>query len=166
MAASLGSGASRHNVDLNLVPMIDLMSCLTAFLLVTAVWVNTAQLDVRAAGRGAAPAIEAPRIGVLVEADRLWLMVSQLQEVRELPDVGGAHDFTALALALRELAARPELQRDGSAAATDVSVAAQSTAAQPVSYQELIAAVDAVQGAGFERVGISDVAGLPLPPQR
>ena len=46
-----GGGKSR-NVELNIVPFIDLMSCLTAFLLVTAVWVNTARLERRAGRQG------------------------------------------------------------------------------------------------------------------
>jgi biopolymer transport protein ExbD len=45
MGQALGTGDKKSvNLDLNIVPFIDLMSCLTAFLLVTAVWVNIAQL--------------------------------------------------------------------------------------------------------------------------
>ncbi len=168
MGASLGGNQPRGNIDLNLVPMIDLMSCLTAFLLVTAVWVNTAQLEVTAAGRGASGEATAPRVGVLVQADRMWLTVSQLGDITEIPDVGGDHNWAALALALAELARRPELTigGDGRAPTVDVSVAAESTEAAPVSYQELIAAVDVVSAAGFGLVGITDVAGLPLAPTR
>ena len=47
MGAALGTGDKKSvNVDLNIVPFIDLMSCLTAFLLVTAVWVNIAQINI------------------------------------------------------------------------------------------------------------------------
>ena len=54
MAANLGNGSDKRsvNVDLNIIPFIDLMSCLVAFLLVTAVWVNTARLDTKPVGRG------------------------------------------------------------------------------------------------------------------
>jgi biopolymer transport protein ExbD len=53
MAASIGTGSKGSvNVELNIIPVVDVMSCLTAFLLVTAVWVNTAHLKNSAQGRG------------------------------------------------------------------------------------------------------------------
>jgi biopolymer transport protein ExbD len=47
MGAAVGAddGKKSVNVDVNIVPFIDLMSCLIAFLLVAAVWVNIAQLQ-------------------------------------------------------------------------------------------------------------------------
>src|SRR5688572_23013105 len=52
MGASLGTGGGKKsvNIELNIVPFIDLMSCLTAFLLVTAAWVNIASLNIRPKG--------------------------------------------------------------------------------------------------------------------
>ena len=45
MGAAVGTDDKRSvNVELNVIPFIDLMSCLTAFLLVTAVWTNLAQI--------------------------------------------------------------------------------------------------------------------------
>jgi biopolymer transport protein ExbD len=161
MAATVGAKDSGHNIDLNLVPMIDLMSCLTAFLLVSAVWVNTAQLETRAAGRAAGGTTSVPRVGVLVQADRLWVTVSEVGEIVEIPDAGGQHAWQALSLTLADLAKRPELIDH---TATDLSVAAESTEGRPVSYQELITAVDVAQAAGFRQVGITDVGGLALRP--
>ena len=52
MAASLGTGDKKSvNIELNIVPFIDLMSCLTSFLLVTAVWVNIAQINIQPKGK-------------------------------------------------------------------------------------------------------------------
>ena len=54
MGAAIGAGGdSKHdvNVELNIVPFIDLMSCLTAFLLVAAVWVNIAQINIQPKGK-------------------------------------------------------------------------------------------------------------------
>lgn len=169
MAATLGASGPKGNFELNLVPMIDLMSCLTAFLLVTAVWVNTAQLNVSPAGRGAEGAANLPRIGVLVQADRMWLTVSELGDITEIPDVAGEHNWTALSVAMNDLTRDSTLSSIGGAGGArsiDVSVAAESTAAGPVLYQELITAVDVAMQAGFEQVGISDVAGLALSPVR
>jgi biopolymer transport protein ExbD len=161
MAAIVGAKESRHNIDLNLVPMIDLMSCLTAFLLVSAVWVNTAQLETRAAGRATEGTKPVPRIGVLVEADRMWVTVSEVGDIVEIPDAGGQHAWQSLSLTLADLAKRSDLVDH---AGTDLSVAAESTEARPVSYQELITAVDVAQAAGFRQVGITDVSGLALRP--
>jgi biopolymer transport protein ExbD len=49
MGAAVGTGDGKKsvNVELNIVPFIDLMSCLTAFRLVTAVWVNIAQINIQ-----------------------------------------------------------------------------------------------------------------------
>ena len=57
MGAAVGTGDGKKsvNVDLNIVPFIDLMSCLTAFLLVTAVWVNIAQINSRRARTATPP---------------------------------------------------------------------------------------------------------------
>ena len=48
MGVSLGSGDKKSvDVEIQVVPFIDLMSCLTAFLLVTAVWTMFAQINIR-----------------------------------------------------------------------------------------------------------------------
>jgi biopolymer transport protein ExbD len=161
MSVIQGATESRRNIDLNIVPMIDLLSCLTAFLLVSAVWVNTSQLDVRAKGRASEGAAAVPRVGVLVQSDRMWVTVSELGEIVELPDLGGEHAWSALSITLSDLAKRPDiLARGGS----DLAVAAESTATHPVSYQALITAVDIAHASGFSQVGISDPQGLALRP--
>ena len=52
MGAAIDTGGDKKsvNVHLNIVPFIDLMSCLTAFLLVTAVWSNLAQISIKPKG--------------------------------------------------------------------------------------------------------------------
>ena len=92
MGASVGAGDGKKSLDveLNIVPFIDLMSCLTAFLLVTAVWVNIAQLEIRPAGhaRDVPPCIEVdcdpPRLSVLIEADDIWVGVSRVNDFQKL----------------------------------------------------------------------------------
>ena len=57
------------NLDINIVPFVDVMSCLTAFLLVTAVWVNTAHLKNEAAGRAKADVNDKdppPKLSILI----------------------------------------------------------------------------------------------------
>jgi len=48
LAANFSEGTiDRYDASLNLVPFIDLLSCCIAFLLITAVWSQTAQIDAR-----------------------------------------------------------------------------------------------------------------------
>ena len=51
MGVSLGHSDKKSvNVELNVVPFVDVMSCLTLFLLAASSWVNIARLDVRPTG--------------------------------------------------------------------------------------------------------------------
>ena len=56
MAVSIdGGGGDRKkplNAELNLVPYIDLLTCMVAFLLITAVWTQLAQLRIGQKGTG------------------------------------------------------------------------------------------------------------------
>lgn len=163
MAASIGAGHSRNNVELNIVPMIDLMSCLTAFLLVTAVWVNTAKLETATKSGAGATENATPRAGLLVQDDRVWLTVSELGDVVEISDQAGDHDWPAVRTALGDALRRLE-SLGITKSATEISVAAESTDARPVSYQELITAVDLATNAGFGRIEVTEPAGLALRP--
>src|SRR3954452_4607393 len=97
MGASLGteSGGCSVNVKLNIVPFIDLMSCLTAFLLVTAVWVNIAQINIQPKGKTRDQAQvqqddEHVTLSVLVQADRIWVGLSRVNEFQDIPKKTGA----------------------------------------------------------------------------
>src|SRR5450432_2919474 len=106
MAASLGTGNKKSvNVELNIVPFIDLMSCLTAFLLVTAVWVNIAELHPKPAGRartGIEDVQPDPKLSVLLEADDIWVGVSRIDEFQRIPNVAGGYDWVKFEATLRD----------------------------------------------------------------
>jgi biopolymer transport protein ExbD len=140
------------NVDLNIVPFIDVLSCLTAFLLVTAVWVNTAHLKNSAQGRGRdMPGdIDPPTLAILLEHDAIVVEARPTHESRQL----AADDWAHLEQAMKELnpAAAGETLH--------VEIAADSTNAQPVPYQKLIAAMDTSVRAGFNYVGVVDPRSL------
>jgi biopolymer transport protein ExbD len=150
MAQALGTGKGGVNVDLNIVPFIDVMSCLTAFLLVTAVWISTAQLKNSPAGKGGDnwDTIR-PKLSVLIEYDELTVTLTPSGEVRRAP----GHDWAFLEHALKEL--RPAGDEN-----TQVEIAAESTPVHPVPYQALIAAMDTSVRAGFPDVGVTDPARL------
>src|SRR3569623_2177389 len=80
MGAAIGTGDGKKSVngELNIVPFIDLMSCLTAFLLVTAVWVYMADVRNQQAGKQASdtPSKEHPTIAILLDRDSIQVSQS------------------------------------------------------------------------------------------
>jgi biopolymer transport protein ExbD len=145
MAHALGTNQKGSvNVDLNIVPFIDLMSCLTAFLLVTAVWVQTANLPATPAGRGTTPGKEHPKLAILVDTDAIDVFASPSGEARHL----AANDWAGVTAALRALAPADE--------PPFVEIAANSTTAHPIAYQQLVTAMDTAVAAGFSDVGVTD----------
>src|SRR5258707_7118172 len=100
MAASLeDNGKHRRkpvDADLNLVPYIDLLTCMVAFLLITAVWSQLARLEVaqKGQGEGIVDDTKHTRIAVLVSADSFNLIVGDDQ--KPIPKRGGALDYARL----------------------------------------------------------------------
>ncbi len=164
MGASIGTegGGKSVNVELNIIPFIDLMSCLTAFLLVTAVWVNIAKLDVKTAGRARdqiTKPIEDPELSVLIESDEIWIGVSRVDDFQRIPKTAQGYDWAKF----------EELLKGHKSSAfftdkTNIQIAAESTRAEPVSYQQLVLAMDIAVKVGFADVGLSDPDGLAARP--
>lgn len=164
MGAALGTDDKQsRNVELNIIPFIDLLSCLTAFLLVTAVWVNVSQLDVQVAGASrdvVEPPTEDPELSVLIEANGIWVGVSRINEFERIEKTEAGHDWARLEASLRA--------HKGSALFVETArmeVAAGSTRREPVAYQALIVAMDVAVKAGFSDVRITDPEGLSARPQ-
>ena len=152
MASALGvSQKGSVNVELNIVPFIDLMSCLTAFLLVTAVWVNTAHLKNAAAGRGRDSVDQPapPTLSVLIQKSGMIVAAHPSNEIRQVASA----DWAQLELALKEL--RPVGEDT-----PRVEIAAESTPGEPITYQTLIAAMDTTVRAGFPDVGVTEPSSL------
>jgi biopolymer transport protein TolR len=166
MAQIQEAGNSKgRNVELNIVPFIDLMSCLTAFLLVAAVWVNTAQLQVEPAGKAKQgdPCTEEDcgvKLSVLVEQDDIWVGVSRVNEFEKIARrADGAYDFEQLETRLRAHKSSAFFHDT-----TAIEVAAASSPHSPVNYQALISTMDIAVKAGFVDVGITDPDGLSARP--
>jgi biopolymer transport protein ExbD len=168
MAASVGTeGKGSVNVELNIVPFIDLMSCLTAFLLVTAVWVNINQLDVKPAGKARDtppcvddPTCDEPKLSVLVDGDGVWIGVSRVNEFQSIPKLAaGGYDWPKVADALKAQKKSPFFDHK-----TGIEIAANSTAGTPIGYNQLITAMDVAVQAGFIDVGLTDPNGLSARP--
>ena len=167
MGASLGAGDKKSvNVELNIVPFIDLMSCLTAFLLVTAVWVNIAQINIQPKGKNRDTANvqqddEHVTLSVLVQSDRIWVGLSRVNEFQEIPkkNPGGEQDWEKFETTLKDHKASAFF-----ADRADLEIAAESTTQAPVMYQDIIHAMDVAVKVGFIDVGLSDPNGLAARP--
>src|SRR6266700_8358690 len=109
MGASVGAGDGKKSLDveLNIVPFIDLMSCLTAFLLVTAVWVNIAQINIQPKGKNRdTTQVQTDEdhvtLSVLVQSDKIWVGLSRVNEFQEIPKKGDEQDREKFATTLKE----------------------------------------------------------------
>jgi biopolymer transport protein ExbD len=164
MGAAIGTDQKGSvNVELNIIPFIDLMSCLTAFLLVTAVWVNTAMLDVKPAGKARDQVKEPkddPELSVLIQADKIWVGVSRVGDFTEIPKTAGGYDWAKLEQVLKEQKSSAFFIDK-----TNIEIAAESTATEPVSYQQMVLAMDVALKVGFADVGLTEPQGLSARPQ-
>lgn len=166
MGAAVGTGEKGSvNVELNVVPFIDLMSCLTAFLLVTAVWVNIAQINIQPKGKtrdqqNVQQDNENPILSVLVQSDRIWIGVSRVNDFQDIPKLAtGEHNWEQYEATLKQHKASAFF-----ADRTDIEIAAESTEAAKVKYQDIIYAMDIAVRVKFIDVGLSDPAGLAARP--
>ena len=167
MGAAVGTGGGKGdvNIELNIVPFIDLMSCLTAFLLVTAVWVNIAQINIQPKGKSRdTQTIQDPEehvtLSVLVQSDRIWVGLSRVNEFQEILKKGDEHDWDKFETTLKEHKSSAFF-----ADRSDIEIAGESTTQQPVDYQSVIHAMDRAVKVGFVDVGLTDPAGLAARPQ-
>jgi biopolymer transport protein ExbD len=165
MGAAVGADEKGSvNVELNIIPFIDLMSCLTAFLLVTAVWVNIAQINIQPKGKtrdtsNVQKDDETVTLSVLVQADRIWVGLSRVNEFQEIPKKAEDQDWEKFETTLKEHKASAFF-----ADRADLEIAAESTTQAPVKYQDVIRAMDYAIKVGFIDVGLSDPAGLAARP--
>lgn len=95
-----GRGKSQ-NVDLNLVPFIDFMSCLIAFLMITAVWAEIHSLDVEQSVSQDPPTEPPPDppppppLTIHVQASGHWIG-RKVEEGVLIPKLGDQFDYAKL----------------------------------------------------------------------
>jgi biopolymer transport protein TolR len=143
-----GKGGKKSlNVDLNLVPYIDLLTCMVAFLLITAVWTQLSRLQAQQKGQGQAGEETPPelqtKIVVVVNQEGFSLVVGQ--EQTPIPKHGTDYDFEKLAAELKKA-------KDTHPDKNDVQVASEDQ----IVFDTLIRTMDTALTARFPDISLID----------
>lgn len=161
MGGSVGSGDEGSvNVELNVVPFIDLMSCLTAFLLVTAVWSTYAQIEIRPKGLNREEIKDTLEedpiaISVLLTDGAIWVGMTNGMPV-QIADEAGSYNWAGLQEILEEYAAIPEVQARPNPGGIEIA------AEDEVVYQHVITAMDYAIDASFRDIGYNEPTSLTV----
>ena len=149
-----GKGGKKPlNADLNLVPYIDLLTCMVAFLLITAVWTQLSRLQAQQKGQGQAGEEVPPelqvKIVVVVNQEGFNLVVGQDQT--PIPKKGQEYDFEELGKALKKA-------KDAHPDKNDVQVASEDQ----IVFDTLIRAMDTALRARFPDISLIDTGAAGL----
>lgn len=156
--AHIDDGGNKRGttVDLNLVPIIDLMSVCIIFLLITAVWTQVSMIQIGSSIYGKKSTDDKPeppkraevpfRLDVLQDGYRV---IIGRQEMR-FPKVGGNYDQDKLTGELKKI---KELYPDKS----DCVV----TVLDELPYGSLIGGMDALLTAGFPEISVATGGAAP-----
>jgi biopolymer transport protein ExbD len=143
--------------ELNLVPFIDLLSCLISFLLITAVWTQISAVQARSTGslsQDTPPPEDNPnKTSVRVLLTEKGYTLSIANQPSELPKAAteakgtttpGRYDVKTLSDKLKEVQARYVEQKA-------VTIAAEDT----VQYEDLIGTIDAVAALKLDEISVT-----------
>ena len=149
-----GKGGKKSvNADLNLVPYIDLLTCMVAFLLITAVWSQLARLEAHQKGQGQAgedtPPEKVFKLVVLVNDSGFNLVADQDQQ--PIPKKGDTYDFQKLGDELKKI-------KDTHADKTDIQVASDDT----IHFETLVKTMDTALTARFPDISLIDSGGAGI----
>jgi biopolymer transport protein TolR len=142
------------DTDLNLVPYIDLLTCMVTFLLITAVWTQLARIDVTQkaeAKDGRDVAQPETKLVVLVDDDGFVVGGSAASSQRKLAKREGRYDLDGLLAVLKEVKKTFPAKRDLQVAADDA-----------VEYEHIVRTMDTALAADFPDVSVTDIAAAHL----
>ena len=151
--AQIGDSDEKTTVDLNLVPIIDLMSVLIIFLLITAVWTQVSMIQIGSSIYGKKtsedkpdppPKAEIP-FRVDVRSDGYRVIIGR-QEVR-FPKLNGAYDQDKLMAEVKKI---KELYPEKNDAVITVQ--------DELPYETLIGGMDALLTGGFPEISVATAA--------
>jgi biopolymer transport protein TolR len=148
--ASIDTGGKGPNVDLNLVPFIDLMSVLITFLLISAIWVQVSLIQIGSSLYAKKtsdqdiellPDMQIPfRVDVREEGYRIIIANQSVM----IPKVRGEYDEDGLLARLMQIkASYPDK--------TDAVI----TMEDEIAYNELIRGMDMLIQAGFPSIAVA-----------
>src|SRR5262252_4231193 len=147
------AGKKSVNADLNLVPYIDLLTCMVAFLLITAVWSQLARLNVHQKGQGQAgedtPPEKVFKLVVVVNSEGFNLVADQDQQ--PIPKRGDQYDFEKLATELKHF-------KDAHPDKSDLQVASEDT----IKFETLVKTMDTALTARFPDISLIDAGGAGI----
>jgi len=143
-------GGRSSNVDVNIVPFIDLMSVLVIFLLITAVWTQVSMIQIGSSIYGKRTSDEKveppPRAEIPFRLDIKeagYRVIVGRQELT-VPKVGTNYDLTKLTAELKKI---KEIYPE--------KVDCVVTMSDNLAYVNLIAGMDALLQAGFPQISIA-----------
>lgn len=147
---SLEGGSKKVlNVELNLIPMIDLLSCCVSFLLITAVWTQMSQLETsQKLDGGASGADKPPRVNITVHERGYELLLPDAEGACSLPKAGNEYDTAALRGILEKVKNTSSAQLVIGIAATDESP-----------FEQVIGAMDVCAELGLKNVSLGQLVG-------
>lgn len=141
-----GKGGKRSLMaDLNLVPFIDFLSCLIAFLMIAAVWTQIASLDVEQniSNQDTPPEIvdppPPPPLTIHVRSDGHFIC-RKVEEGTNIPKVGETYDYDKL----MEL-----IEKDHEALPTEDMVVINTD--DGVAYEEMMKVLDMTRQVGYPK---------------
>ncbi len=144
-----GSGRSK-NVELNLVPFIDLMSVCIIFLLITAVWTQVSMLQIGSSVYGKrtefTPSEPPPRpeISFRVDVTANGYIINLAKSRRVVPLKDGDHDDFSLYNYIKAIKSKYPQKEDSVIALSD-----------DMTYNHLIRGMDILLNAGFPEISVA-----------
>ena len=150
-----GKGGKKSvNADLNLVPYIDLLTCMVSFLLITAVWSQLARLEAHQKGQGQAGTDDAPpekqfKLVVVVNEEGFNLVADADQQ--PLPKKGTEYDFERLGAELKKM-------KDSHPDKNDIQVASEDG----IKFDTLVRTMDTALTARFPDISLIDAGGTGI----
>lgn len=152
--AHIDSGDSRgrkKNIELNLVPFIDLMSVLITFLLITAVWTQVSMIQIGSSLYGKKMDTQPsptppPNADVVLKVDvkEIGYVLTVGRQVISLPMVNEQFDDAGLVAQLQRVKQLYPEKVDAVVSVADV-----------VPYEQLIKAMDNCLSAGFSAISVA-----------
>ena len=146
-----GAGSGRNKtVDLNLVPIIDLMSVCIIFLLITAVWTQVSMIQIGSSIYGKKSTESIPEVPKKAEVpfrldvtkDGFHVLIGSTKQM--IPKLGGMYDEDKLAIELKKI---KELYPDKSDAVITVQ--------EDLPYEALISGMDGLLQSGFPEIAVA-----------